>query len=249
MADPDGALTPEQRLLKLIEEQEKAEKNGAAASVASSSAAPVHPSKPVLPKLKFNLDVNWSALLSPSAIRGRLAFASVSLGNFFKGGGGELPLKRINKGMFILALILAGVIAVNLLMEFAHMTLDIRKQLQSSFVTVPEPAALLGAGDEMPAVEEFIARSIFMPVDKAQEAEKPQNEVSMKMLELTQQLKLTGISNNPQNPEQTFCMIEDLSKDTTLFLKQGDRIAGLWVQQIKTDSVVLKYENEEIEIR
>ena len=62
-------------------------------------------------------------------------------------------------------------------------------------------------------------------------------------------MKLTGISVNPTDPSQTFCMIEDVEKNITTFLKVGDSILGLKVANIREDSIILQYQGETIEVR
>ena len=94
-------------------------------------------------------------------------------------------------------------------------------------------------------------RNVFVPYEKPVKVEEQTESsvMSLKLLEITKDLKLTGISVNPTDPARTFCMVEDVKKDMTSFLKKGDTINGLSVAEIKQDSIILSYEKERIELR
>jgi hypothetical protein len=94
-------------------------------------------------------------------------------------------------------------------------------------------------------------RNVFVPYEKPvkMEEQSQSSVMSLKLLDITKDLKLTGISLNPANPAETFCMVEDIKKGMTSFLKVGDTINGLNVEDIKQDSVVLGYQKERIEVR
>jgi len=100
------------------------------------------------------------------------------------------------------------------------------------------------------SVEQWDLGKMFMPYGKRQEeAEKIQKEQSTRLADLTKKLKLTGISYNPADAKSAFCMIEDVEKSITTFLREGDPIGMLKVQKIYEDRVVLEQGNETIEIR
>lgn len=83
-----------------------------------------------------------------------------------------------------------------------------------------------------------------VPVAKENEKEE-KKEVTPKIVELTKNLALVGISwsNNPE------AMIEDREAKRTLFLKRGDIINNVRVQAIFKDKVILNYEGQELELR
>ena len=68
-------------------------------------------------------------------------------------------------------------------------------------------------------------------------------------MEITKTLKLTGISYFEGDASRTFCMIEDIQKNITTFLRQGESLGGVTVKEIRQDNVVLKLGEEEMEIR
>jgi len=92
-------------------------------------------------------------------------------------------------------------------------------------------------------------RNIFVPIDKRVVKKAETSEISLKLLEITQQLKLVGISVHPTDPKRTFCMIEDLKKNMTTFLRVGDTISGIKVEKINSDNVVLAFQQERMELR
>ena len=112
---------------------------------------------------------------------------------------------------------------------------------------------MLAAKDEAAegaAVEQWDLGKMFMPYGKRQEeANKLQKEQSSRLDELTKKLKLTGISYNPAEPQNAFCMIEDVEKNITTFLRVGDPVGLLKVGKINEDFVVLEQGNETVEIR
>lgn len=92
-------------------------------------------------------------------------------------------------------------------------------------------------------------RNIFKPYERRSEQATEATGVSLRILDIADKLRLTGISVHPTDDSRTYCMIEDVEKDLTTFLRVGDTISGLSVAQIKQDSILLAYKDETIEIR
>lgn len=92
-------------------------------------------------------------------------------------------------------------------------------------------------------LEKIRARDIFRMAlaQQAGEAKQP----SSKIVEVTQSLKLVGISWS-DDPD---AMIEDTQAQKTHFVKKGQMIGNLKVQAIFKDKVVLSYDGEEIELK
>jgi len=89
-----------------------------------------------------------------------------------------------------------------------------------------------------------------MPYNKpAEDAQKLEKEQSSKLVDMTKTLKLTGISYNPTDPKKVFCMIEDVQKGITTFLREGDPIGLLKVSKIMEDHAVLSLGEDTVEIR
>jgi hypothetical protein len=75
--------------------------------------------------------------------------------------------------------------------------------------------------------------------------ERASREALSKIVELSQKLKLVGISWS-DDPD---AMIEDTKALRTFFIKRGQMIGDLKVQAIFKDKVILSYGTEEVELR
>lgn len=233
MADTDSSLTPEQRLLKLIEEQESKDADGAGGSGKQ-------------PGNKFD----FRALLSPAGIRAQIEYARDSFKAGFQKQKSPLQIKKVNQFLKIAALLFGCYLVVNLLFDLGLLNRNLKQELSLKPTDLNE----ITLDDEVPAGESFFdetgVRNVFAPLDKRiQATDDETSSLTLKVLELTENLKLTGISIHPEDSNRTFCMIEDLEKSITTFLKEGDTISGLRVSAIKEDSVILQYQDEKIEIR
>ena len=226
MADPGSSLTPEKRLLKLIEEPQ---------SEATQKGGP-----------GFQL----KSLLSVAALKGRLAYAKEYGLSFVKQKKESISLKQIGATAKIGTVGLGLYLGVNLMWEVNALHQDYKTGFDISQKEMVDLPVSEGRVFDPAFFHEVERRNIFLPNSKRVEAQNAEtNSMSLKLVEFTKDLKLTGISVNPENPERTFCMIEDIKKNTTTFLKVGDTISGLEVKSIKSDGVVLRHEKEEIEIR
>lgn len=245
MAGPNDSLTPEQRLLQLIEKDEPAANKDPSGSVAvagdkkgsqSGKAVVEPPDEP--------------SLFSPSAMKGRIAYLKEQWDSFSKGSGTSIDLKKVNQVLLGITLLVTAILVVSLLIEF----FTTRKYLKYKEGETAKPFVELtlpeGKSAEVDLLTDDARRNVFVPyVEKAEVRAEKESELSIKLAELMKDYKLAGISLNPTDPKRTFCMIEDIKKNVTSFLKVGDSIAGLTVTQIKTDSVILEHEKEKIELR
>ncbi len=229
MADPDSSLTPEQRLLKLIEEEEK-----------GAGDAPVKTAK---------RPVDLREFLSPEAIRGRLTTGWGSLLATFKQQKSQIRLGKVNH---VLKLLLSGMGIVLLIAIFYDMRLlgiDYEKKLSIPRSTASEMTVTEEAELGLSFMDGLGTRNVFAPFQARAEEQPVTNAMTLKILEMTENLRLTGISVHPTDARKNFVMLEDLEKDITTFLKVGDSISGLKVDEIRPDTVVLRYRDETVEIR
>ena len=240
MADTDPSLTPEQRLLKLIEEP------SASASRAEQEASPKEEREKGKAEKIFQLD----SLLSTSALKGRLAYAKEQFSAMAGGGATQVDLKQINRTVKMMTGGLAFFFAVAMGFEMLTTGKGLSLKMDSTMQqpsTAPVPEGRLYDVD---LFEEKDRRNVFVPYVKPPEPEHDETKkLSLKLVEITKDLKLTGISIYPGDPGRTFCMVEDIKKNVTTFLKAGDSISGLTVSEIKPDSVILTHEKERIELR
>jgi hypothetical protein len=89
----------------------------------------------------------------------------------------------------------------------------------------------------------LLERNIFTP---PAEKEQPREATEIsKARQLTDNLKVTGISWS-ENVKECFVMVEDIKKEVTYFLQEGDQILNLTVNEIARDKVILDYQGEEV---
>ena len=231
MANPDPSLTPEKKLLKIIE-GDSSQGGGTAVKA---------------PPQGFSL----KTLFSPSAWKGRMAYAKERMGdNKNKQSSKSLDLKQINKMVKLVTLgacvVLLGAMAFDILM--IEKKAEMAKQPEPKPMT--ESPIPQGRATDVDLFNSPDKRNVFVPFVKKDEAAAGSNgQLSVKLAAMIQDFKLTGISLDPEDPSRTFCMIEDIKKDMTTFLKKGDSIAGLSVMDITEDHVLLGSGDERIELR
>ena len=229
MADADSSLTPEKRLLKLIEEPQ--------------SEKPEGPGKKRVP---------WHASFSLPVVKSRLGQARERASSFLKRSKVSFDIRTLNGIVTGIIVLLGIVLFMNTLYEM--------KALNSNILTDQLIVTASKMFDMMPLETKDRAadllqnsqdsRNIFLPFGKrVKETEPEKANNSSKLLEMTKTLKLTGISYNPENPDRAFCMIEDLAKSITVFLRAGDQVSGLKVAKINPTTVTLEFQGETIEMR
>ncbi len=225
MAQSDSSLTPEKRLLDLIEEPGAHQKDIAAGAK----------------------KVQQAAHFSAGALKERFLKTSTGIYEQFKTSFG---IKQLNRILRYLAVILALVFFGDLLMGMMDLKKDVAGSIETFESKMLEPPPVSEAAKEVEPVESWDLGKMFMPYSKrAEEAEKLEKEQSSKLVEMTKTLKLTGISYNPADPKRVFCMIEDVQKGITTFLREGDPIGLFRVSKILEDHVILSLGEDKVEIR
>ncbi len=238
-----GDETPEQQLLKLIEQPQ--------ASGAQPAGDSKDPKADTAAAAKAKKGLNFKSLLTPSGWKGVLSYAKEQGATLAKQKPEVYSLRSFNR-FFRIALGAGGIVMFCYIAYAAYVMNSEFHELSDS--TQKEMADLPMSGGRMldPNFFEDIAkRNIFAPMEKKLEPELALESGVSKaaLVEMAKDIKLTGISVNPTDESRTFCMIEDLKKNTTSFLKVGDGIAGFTISKIGPDSVELKYQKEAIELR
>lgn len=242
MASPDDSLTPEQRLLQIIE--------GGGDDSQQGPASPTEGGISSLSETKKKRDpINWKEVLSPSAIRARLEYLRDSIQSKAKEQSGLIQVKTINQFLVSGCIIFALVILGN---AFFQMNVVSRDFLSRFDLSQKKMADLLvgGTHDISQLFTGEPPRNVFAPyVEQAAANQAVSSDMALKLIEMMKTLKLAGISYFEGDASRTFCMIEDIQKNITTFLKQGESFNGLTVKEIKPDSVILTLGSEELEIR
>lgn len=230
MADADKSLTPEKKLLKLIEEPE-ARKSGRAGG--SKAAFP------------------WKDLFSIQALRERFAGMGGPWSVLFGAGRKHLGLREANALTVIVTIALSIFFAGDLLYEVKIANKNLWDDLEIPKAKVTDFEIAEERILESISLENMDSRNIFMPFDKRTDVvpEQKKESVSAQILDRIKNLKLTGISYNPDDPSRIFCMIEDIEKGITSFLRIGDQISGLKVAKISEENVTLELGKETAELR
>jgi hypothetical protein len=229
MADSnDPSLTPEKRLLELIEEPDAHKREITSATKKKELAN----------------------LLSPAAFQEKFLSLKGQGEALFKKYKGSFGIKELNRILRAVVGVMILYFAVSLIVDLVGVNQDFSKSIHVPDSKMFEMEPPKDVSVEGSSVEKWDLGKMFMPYGKRQEeAEKLQKEQSSRLADMTKKLKLTGISYNPIDPKSAFCMIEDVEKSITTFLREGDPIGLLKVSKIYEDRVVLEQGNETIEIR
>ncbi len=222
------SLTPEKRLLDLIEEPD---------SLKKETTVRKETQRPKTFWTALGLQKKWTDLKGRSEV-------------FFASQKKTFGIKTINQVLLVVVSVIVIVLMVSVVVDWAGMGKDFTKSIQipdSKMLEVEIPQE--GIPEDL-AAEQWDLGKMFMPYAKRrEEADKLQQEQSTRLAELIKKLKLTGISFDPADAAMASCMIEDMEKGITTFLREGDPVGGLTVVKIHEDHVVLGQKNETIEMR
>ena len=234
MGQPDSSLTPEQRLLKLIEDPQSEGQAGAGGGMA--------------PKAGGGKKFSPEKLLNPETLKAFAAQAKSFFAGRLQGSKDTFSLKQVIWLVRIAAIVIFFYLAFNLALEYISLERNMQSitTVKQKERTEAPSTAVKNFGSV--GLDEEEHRNVFVPAEK-KEALKENTSASMALIDLTKDLRLTGISADPDNPDRTFCMIEDLKKNVTTVLKKGDTISGMAVGSISSDEVTLTYNNEKIQLR
>jgi hypothetical protein len=223
--------TPEQQLLKLIEETQKGQKAGA------PPRAVVHPRK-----------AGFSLGKLPGAFLGRLSFLK-------RGGKKRATHRKVSFNIADMNKLLYVAVACLLLyvvFDAVASATSLRrppnflppKDMRFSFVK----GAIEPLRETSYYLQKISARDIFKEGKKVEEVkeEKPKENAVVETAQAIQNLALVGISWS-SNPD---AIIEDKAHQRTFFVKRG-QMAGddVKVEAIFKDHVVVSFEDKEYELR
>jgi len=233
MADNDSTLTPEKRLLQLIE--------GGRGDQTSK--------KQTVRKNDFVQKLKQ--VMSPQGIKGLVEETRDSWVNAFKNRKEFVNLRGANQAGKIITVLLALYLLASMFYEVQVVNSNYVSGLQVPDKEVSDIQFSEKKIFDTNLLNEAEKLNVFIPYDKRQkeEVKEEENAMSLKLVGLIKDWKLAGISYYASSPEKTFCMVEDLQKNTTTFLKVGDTLSGLQVDKINPDSVLFRFNEETIELR
>ncbi len=222
------SLTPEKRLLDLIEEPDSLKR------------------EPAIRKETKRAKAFWT----PQGLQDKLTSLKGRSEVFFEKQKKTFGIKAINRVLSVAVGVIVIALVSSVVMDWVGMGKDFTKSIQ-----IPDSKMLEIAIPQEGVSEDLVAENwdlskMFMPYTKRrEEADKLQQEQSTRLAEMTKKLKLTGIAFDPADATKASCMIEDMEKGITTFLREGDPVGVLTVVKIYEDRVVLGQKNETIEMR
>lgn len=222
------SLTPEKRLLDLIEEPDSLKR------------------EPAIRKEAKRTKAFWT----PQGLQEKLTALKGRGEVFFEKQKKTFGIKAINRVLSVTVGVIVIALVSSIVVDWLGMGKDFTKSIQIPDSKMLEIAIPQEGVSEDLAAESWDLSKMFMPYTKRrEEADKIQQEQSTRLAEMTKKLKLTGIAFDPADSTKASCMIEDMEKGITTFLREGDPVGVLTVVKIYEDRVVLGQKNETIEMR
>ncbi|MCU0666933.1 MAG: hypothetical protein MUF05_07560 [Candidatus Omnitrophica bacterium] len=276
MADKSG-LTPEKKLLSIIEGEKKPDASvaPAAASAAPTSSAQVSPVNPASPQSPAPAAVSSvrPAPVSPTIRSAAVKQIPRSQSPSIFSGIKDLPslFGKVQDGFSVATSSLLEPQTVNRVLIAVAMGVVFYgcfylwgyKSSANNKIIVPfdEQRKLLARemanmGNPVTFTEEYLkevisrirGRDLFKPLAKEQKMEANSDAASIKEMEINKTLKLVGVSIG-ENPVDSYAMIEDLTNKVTYFLRANDNVHNTTVAQIQNDKVILDFQGRKIELR
>ena len=172
MAEPNNpSLTPEKRLLELIEEPDAHKKETSAAA-----------------KKK-----DLKNFLSPAAFQEKLTGFKGQSEVFFKKYKKSFGIKELNRILRFVVGVMILVLAVSFIADLAGLGEDFSRSIRVPDSKMFEMETPKEGSAEGSAIENWDLGKMFMPYGKRQaDAQKAQKEESSRLAEMTKKLKLTG---------------------------------------------------------
>lgn len=238
--------TAEKKLLRLIEKTD-AEEAAKQPSTAALSPEPVSEAQKVLASVQGKKEaVKGFSLTLPPFLENVVAFAQSpqKLLAAVKAFG----VKEVNVVLFVAIIGILIVYGMNFRTELLASKEEVSFQGSDALAGTPAqpPLTFRDIADYLSTVAR---RNIFHPFEKKVVEEKdlgvPQESknIALKM----QAYKLVGISWL-ENPGSATVMFEEVQTQVTHFVRQGEDIDGITVDQIFPDQVILRYQGETMTI-
>ncbi len=229
--------TAEQKLLKLIEAQEK---GATAATAAGTAAVPVS---------------NVAQQIANSVKGPELTITSLpglnTIFSFFKGGTSKPQIAFTLREINFVIMAIVGIVLIFFIFDFKkginYASRGFHLSVESKIAKLPEN--LLPQLKEISDYVSVVARrNIFQPFEKKQEEQVAATPVDIQhIMEKTKDLRLVGISWLSSS-DSASALIENTNSGTTYFLRTGDQINKVTVKKIFADSVILTFEGEDLKL-
>lgn len=234
--------TAEQKLLRLIEQNDAGASNTQEAASASSASSPASPQE-----ILNAVQGVGGAVSIPPALLNILAQVKAFFGHTDHQG---FNIRDINKALM-------AVVGITTIIFISSVISGISTTQRA--ITFHDPENMPFAADKLlpmlPDVQKYLSaisyRNIFHPFEKKEIADVEDEAipvVAQKIFEKTKSLKLVGISWL-DTPGSASAMVENIDSGVTYFLKSGEMVNGVNVQSIHADSIVLEFAGERMELK
>ena len=221
----DKYVSPEKQLLKIIENQENK-------------------------KTGFSPLAGGKRFFSFGLLKGKFSFFKTRFKETGKIKRPQLDLKKINLLLRVIIFMFAVYLGVSLKIEFSKLHKEqLIPQPKVSSEVQAEPLEVTSLLKPEPYyLEKINERNIFRIEDESSKETvvfKPEPERESKLKQITANMKLVGISWS-DTPD---AIIEDEKAKKTYFVKPGHMIEDIKVQAVLKDRVILRYQQEEVELK
>jgi len=255
--------TAEQKLLKIIENTEKSgappAQAGAPAPTAGAAATATQPAKADAGKAAPTAGATATADPRAAAVADAVKSGAVVADQ--PASGFKLPvsflpgfnvrsigLKEVNRILMVVAAVMSLFFVIDFLrgMNYSKQTVQIESDKSFSKKGKINLPVFKEINDYLDVIAQ---RNIFIPFEKKEETLEAQAASPVRQIESkTKNLKLVGISWL-DSPETASALIENTDSGGTYFLKNGEKLNEVSVKQIFSESVVLEFQGEELELR
>ncbi|HSV42941.1 MAG TPA: hypothetical protein VLJ10_00135 [Candidatus Bathyarchaeia archaeon] len=233
--------TAEQKLLKLIE---LSDAQGIAATPKPAAAKMADPQQ----VLQAVQSVGGAVSL-PASISGLLASIKNFIGLVPRDGG--LGLREVNAILAVAVVMVVIIFGLNVSSGF--------KRANAQIVFEQPEGVSFSPGNLLPqfkALQDYVGaisfRNIFQPYEKKVVEAQTEEQRVVKMFEQidskTKGLRLVGVSWF-DSPQSASAMVENTDSGVTYFLRSGEKVNGVTVEAIYSDSIVLEFLGERLELK
>ncbi len=233
--------TAEQKLLKLIELSD--------AQGTGEAPKPAAPKAPDPQQVLQAVQSVGGAVSLPPALSGFMAAIKNFVGTVPRDG--HLGIREVN------AILVAAVIFVVII--FGLNVSNGFKRANSPIVFSQPEGVSFSVGNLLPqfkALQDYVGtisfRNIFQPYEKKVVEAETEEQQAVKLFEQidskTKGLRLVGVSWF-DTAESASAMVENTDSGVTYFLRAGEKVNGATVEAIYSDSIVLEFQGERLELK
>ncbi len=188
-----------------------------------------------------------AAAAAPAAAAGQAKRPEEQLRELLRGGWRRIDLRLVNMFLVALIVVLAVFLGGEVIATASRLSAMSAKGYSLAGLIQPaggfkEIAAMRGLSYYS---EKVVSRNIFKRGGKIDEEKKADQSPSAKALELVQALRLVGISWS-DSPD---AMVENTKSGQTFFIKKGQSVGELQVEDIQKDRLILRYNRELVELK